>query len=465
MRYRIMQGTPSYQSDDESFEERISGQEGVLLRLLILRRGDSISKEEIARHLTRAGRHTVHPTSVPGYVARLRDKLGQDAVRSVAGYCSGISEANVDAFAFEAALKRLSVCDVADVDDLPSDFADKYDELLDLYGLWKANPALPFADDYDDELLVSTYREFEHGWECLKRAIIFAELSSRRKPRIEKAIGRIEQLLRQDPADEQSWALLIRARASLPGRESSTAFMQARIKEQFPNGPSRELQYVMDRIAGSYGDALFEIEHHPRAPEESRKIEELIQTIGISSASELELHRSKMEPLECISQTVSHLCFAGILATKWVADAYVRTEFEKLLEKLDNSAGSVKFLIIDPDSDGYRRFSDLRWSQDDIKAVNVLRSLTTAHRSFEVRLYDALPTFRIILIDQSVVVFSPYLMIAEQHRSKSGWDAPHIVLDRTAPWPLADTFETLFYEAWRAARPLSSATRWVSHAS
>jgi DNA-binding SARP family transcriptional activator len=459
--YRIMQGTPSYQAHDAPFEERISGQEGVLLRLLILRRGDSISKEEIARHLTRAGHHTVHPTSVPGYIARLRDKLGQTAVLSMAGYCSGIDETSVDAFVFEAVMKRLGVCDV---DDVASDLNEKYDELLELYGLWKSNPALPFADDYDDELLLSTYREFEHYWECLKRAIIFAELSSRRKPRIEKAIGRIEQLLRQDPADEQSWALLIRARASLPGRESSLTVVRARMEKQFPMGPTRELQYIVDRIAGGYDDALFEVEQRARPPEESRKIEDLIQTIGISSASELELHRSKMEPLECISQTVSQLCFAGIQATKWVADAYVRAEFDKLLEKLDNSGGSVKFLIINPDSDGYHRFMDLRWSEEDVIAVNVLRSLTAAHRSFEVRLYDALPTFRIILIDQSVVVFSPYLMFSEQHRSKSGWDAPHVVLDRTAPWPLADTFETLFYETWRAARPLSDGTRWP-HAS
>ena len=47
------------------------------------------------------------------------------------------------------------------------------------------------------------------------------ELRSRRKPRIEKAISRLEQLLGQDPYDEQSWALLFRARASLPGGRSA----------------------------------------------------------------------------------------------------------------------------------------------------------------------------------------------------------------------------------------------------
>ena len=80
----------------------------------------------------------------------------------------------------------------------------------------------------------------------------------------------------------------------------------------------------------------------------------MVQTIGISPASELELRRSKLEPLECISQTISRLCFSGILATKWVADSYVRAEFARLLERLDHSGGSVQFLLIDPDSESYR---------------------------------------------------------------------------------------------------------------
>ena len=30
---------------------------------------------------------------------------------------------------------------------------DMYEKLLDLHAMWKANPALPFADDQDDEFL------------------------------------------------------------------------------------------------------------------------------------------------------------------------------------------------------------------------------------------------------------------------------------------------------------------------
>jgi hypothetical protein len=456
MRFQIMQRTPTYCDDETAAEEAIAGQEGTLLRLLILHHGQPLTNEEIAHHLARSSQHRVRPSSVPGYVGRLRSRVGQNCVRSAAGYFSGIDQSDVDAFVFEAAIKRYRVDNVTDVDHIDDNLASSYEDLLDLHAMWKVNPALQFADDYDDEFLVSTYHKFENYWDCLKRSIIYTELRSRRKPRIERAIGRIDQLLLQDRTDEQLWALLVRARASLPGSETAIASVSAQIREQFPGSIPAELRYLIGRIEGGYSDALFEIDSRPRLREDQQRIEELTQEIGISCASELELRGSGLEPLECIRQTVSRLCFAGILATKWVADSYVRAQFDRLLEKLDDTGGSVRFLLIDPDSEGYKRFSGLRWSAGGVQSISILRDLSAAHRSFEVRLYSSLPAFRIILIDQSVVSFSPYLMDPGTHRAKSGWVAPQIVLDRTAPWPLARTFETLFDENWRMAAPLPS---------
>ena len=162
------------------------------------------------------GEDTVSPSSAPGYVGRLRSRIGQDPIRSMAGYCSIIDETEVDAFIFENMIKQYGVCEIADIDDVDSDFSDRYENLLDLHAMWHANPALHFADAHEDEFFTTVYLEFERYWDCLKRCIIYSELRSRRKPRIEKAIGRITQLLAQDPSDEQLWALLYRAQASLP---------------------------------------------------------------------------------------------------------------------------------------------------------------------------------------------------------------------------------------------------------
>jgi len=454
MRFAIMQGTPGYYPDEAAAEEAISGQEGTALRVLILHRGHSLTKEEIAHHLTRSGKRCVSPASVPGYIRRLRRTIGQNRVRSTAGYSSAIDPAHVDAFIFEKLITEYDVCNITDVDNVAPEHVDMYEKLLELHTMWKTNPALPFADDQDDEFLASRYHDFERYWDCLRRSIIYVELRSHRKPRIEKAISRIEQLLDQDPYDEQSWALLFRARASLPGGETTISSMVARIQERFPDGIPGELRYTLNRITSGHHDALFKIDRGQRSHEDQQRLNQLVQTIGISPASELELRRSKIEPLECISQTVSQLRFSGILATKWVADSYVLGRFTRLLERLDNSGGSVQFLLIDPDSESYRRFSAVRWSSGSVQPIDMLRTLSAAHRSFTVRLYDALPTFRIVLIDQSIVSFSPYLMDPGTERAQTGWEAPHIVLDRTAPWPLAHTFETLFSEMWRTASPL-----------
>ena len=246
---------------------------------------------------------------------RLRKRIGQDRVRSTAGYSSAIDPAEIDAFAFAGLIEEYDICNV-DVDSVTTEYIDMYEKLLDLHAMWKTNPALPFADDRDDEFLASEYHEFERYWDCLRRCIIYVELRSRRKPRIEKAISRIEQLLGQDPYDEQAWALLFRARASLPGRGAATSSMMARIRRQFPDGIPGELLYTINRITGGHNDALFENDRGQRTQEDQQRVNQLVQTIGISPASELELRRSKLEPQECIRQTVSQLRFAGILATK-----------------------------------------------------------------------------------------------------------------------------------------------------
>ena len=454
MRFAIMQRTPGCYPDGAATEEAITGQEGAALRVLILHQGHPLSKEEIARHLTRSGKRTVSPSSVPGYIRRLRSAIGQDRVRSTAGYSSAIDPEDVDAFVFEKLITAYDVCNISDVDNVIPEHVDMYEKLLELHTMWKTNPALPFADDQDDEFLASRYHDFERYWDCLRRGIIYVELRSRRKPRIEKAISRIEQLLGQDPYDEQSWALLFRARASLPGGEAAATSMLARIQERFPNDIPGELRYTVNRITSGHDDALFKIDRGQRSREDQQRVDQLVQTLGISPASELELRRSTLEPLECINQTVSQLRFSGILATKWVADSYVLGKFTRLLERLDDSGGSVQFLLIDPDSESYRRFSAVRWSSGSVQPIDMLRRLSAAHPSFKVRLYDVLPTFRVVLIDQSIVSFSPYLMDQGTERAQTGWEAPHIVLDRTAPWPLAHTFETLFSEMWRTATPL-----------
>jgi hypothetical protein len=147
----------------------------------------------------------------------------------------------------------------------------------------------------------------------------------------------------------------------------------------------------------------------------------------------------------------------GVLSSKWVTEAAVRSEFKQLLARLDAINGDVRFLIIDPDGDGFRRLSELREGHVSTESVDRLRQLIREHKCLKVRMYSNLPAFRIIVIDDDVVSFSAYRVAAKAYlKSERGWESPHVVLDPLAPYPLAEAFQSLFLETWENAKPLET---------
>ena len=128
MRFTIMQRGVGFRHDEAAAEEVIGGQEGVLLRLLILYRGHPLTTDEIARHLTRTGRRAVNPDSVPAYAGRLRNRIGPGFVRNiVGGYSFGLEQAEVDAFVYEKLIEQYHVGDVTDIDDEENDYGEIYE--------------------------------------------------------------------------------------------------------------------------------------------------------------------------------------------------------------------------------------------------------------------------------------------------------------------------------------------------
>jgi hypothetical protein len=111
--------------------------------------------------------------------------------------------------------------------------------------------------------------------------------------------------------------------------------------------------------------------------------------------------------------------------------------------------------MINPHSDGFKRLCELRQGNISLESVGPLRELASRHRSLQVRAYDGLPAFRIVVIDDDVVSFSPYRLAAEAYlKTDRGWEAPHVVLDPVARYPLAEAFVLLFQETWKNAIPI-----------
>ncbi|QXF84284.1 hypothetical protein HBA53_24555 (plasmid) [Rhodococcus pyridinivorans] len=187
-------------------------------------------------------------------------------------------------------------------------------------------------------------------------------------------------------------------------------------------------------------------------------LHEIAEALGITTASTLRLRGEVMDPMQCIERTQNRLYFSGVLASKWVIDPGVRSAFDEMLTKLDalpERERDVRFLIIDPDGDAYSLLYQMRGGRLSSDSVPHLKELTRRHPSLQVKVIDALPAFRIVVIDDDMVSFSPYALEEERYAtSRLGWEAPHVMLDPHAQYPLAEAFKLYFEERWNNARPI-----------
>ena len=71
MHSAIMRGTPGYRRDKTALKNRSPARKVPCCAFCSCAGAIHLSTEEIARHLTRSGKHTVSPSSVPGYIGRL----------------------------------------------------------------------------------------------------------------------------------------------------------------------------------------------------------------------------------------------------------------------------------------------------------------------------------------------------------------------------------------------------------
>lgn len=222
----------------------------------------------------------------------------------------------------------------------------------------------------------------------------------------------------------------------------------------------------------AFAPPLTPIPNTPATPHRSRQLDaplepsrdavdhlhEMAEVLGITTASTLRLRGEIMDPMQCIERTQSLLYFSGVLASKWVVDPGVRSAFDELLTRLDKlpeRERDVRFLIIDPAGEAYSVLYQIRGGRLSSDSVPHLMALARRHPSFQLRVIDSLPSFRIVVIDDDMVTFAPYALEEERYAtSRFGWEAPHVMLDPRAPYPLADAFKLYFEERWNNARPI-----------
>src|SRR5262245_8755684 len=462
----------------------VNGIQGRILRLLALSVGHSFSTDWLAEFLNYTTMKSVAPM-----IMQLRRKLGgprwgDRAVRSDhgVGYNLDPVSADIDALEFRSLMEPMIRLhkDAADPDDILIDEADEQLTIIEGAVLWwRANPAIGLEDLTAAEH--QYYYEYEMLYDRVQRLRILMSLKVGTLERLRQSILLLEHLVAENHSpDLEHWCHLIRAYYSTgnPSKVKET-YARARryydikhhqavphqIEEYFQRSVQRDgefnLSRVRSRIAIAGSKSTRELPSSPRLPTipEEPTQEDLLQIvnlIGVTTHSQLRLSGFRMEPAQLMRRVKQRLWFSGVLASKWVTDAAVRSELSDFLTVLDHSPeGDVRFMIMNPDGPGYRRLRELRGDELSTEHLPLLADLARQHSSFQVRVFDHLPTFRIHVIDKDVVTFSFYRLDEESYledESSLKWVSPHVVLDPLAPWPLAEAFATLFSEMWRGSR-------------
>ena len=470
MRFSIMRDVPAVFADGE--ELKVGGNLGRILRLLLLARGRAVTKNDLALEF-----NGIRPTSVESMVSRLRAAI-RDTDHTIivstdadgrGGYLIDQAVVEVDAFLLEEVANSPAVAGAVSFEATDNELGHGAAGLMDTWRTWHSNPA-PEITNFD--FAEQSYHHFAYMYDRLAHAVAYSVL--RRwllfgKPRdLTDAITFLNKLVVGDQTDDEIWALLLRAEGSQPSWQRGVPALFTRLEKACDEVPD-ELRALHQRILARdeavllvpAGASLVDIgpaESTPlvRASEFDRgNLIDLAQMVGLSSSSALRLRNSRAEPRECIEQTVQRLWFQGIFASKWVAEPQVRNQFETLLDRLDgDDDASVHFLLLDPNSESFGRFQSITQTTESPESFTWLRAVSKRHRSFKVRVYDSLPTFRIIVIDDSLVTVAPYMNVPQEWLRERGWESPHIVLAPMAPFPLAKSFELMFRESWRRSRPL-----------
>lgn len=454
----IMRSDPIVDRGGQKME--IKGRQRELFRLLILHEGRTVSNELIAQ---------LRDTDVDSARSKVRDlrdqlrKIGSETLirndRST-GYRALLDGWHVDAHEFRSAIEPMAGAFDAQLGQNVDAESARLDvrKLKRVLALWHENPAVRLPAETGLEARFESLKSKGEDW------LLISQLFSQQQGEIREAIQALEHRSRY-AADDFTWELLLLAYHAT-GKISQLTSTWQRIVEHYKSRTPAKLMSLMQSIGSGKITNPFRLDGNltDRSPQgveiedlgkNADSIQSLCAMLGITTASQLRLADSHLTPLACIRRTRTRLYFSGVLASKWVIEPAVRSRFNELLTRLDTINGDVRFLMINPHGDGFRRLSELREGNISAESVEPLKQMSERHRSLQVRLYNGLPAFRIVVIDDDVVSFSPYRLAADAYlASDRGWEAPHVVLDPMAKYPLAEAFLLLFNETWESAIPI-----------
>jgi hypothetical protein len=181
---------------------------------------------------------------------------------------------------------------------------------------------------------------------------------------------------------------------------------------------------------------------------------ELFSQIGLVEIAG-KLSESPFTPDACAERATRSLSFLGVLGSKWVNDPPVRDRFSNFLSSVEAKDGHVRFCLINPWGPAYKKLHGFRDGKITWESLWHYQALKERYGCLEVRLYDALPSFRLIFIDEKVCIVARYKTDGRGYiTTRYGWEAPHLSFLAEADWSFYEPFSSYFNEFWSRAKSI-----------
>lgn len=186
-----------------------------------------------------------------------------------------------------------------------------------------------------------------------------------------------------------------------------------------------------------YGDKLLPYYSIPK------RFKTTLNLTGIKDGSPT-LIGSKYEEERCLDGVDDRMQFMGVHGSRWLKT----DKLEDTIRNADNFEGKIRFLIVHPDNQRYRdnkpTDEEYQWCYQSF-----LELAERYPNTFEVKVYDKLPNFRITTIDRKVAYVSRYFVNGEDPDSYD--NQPMVELVRKADWNFFESYLKYFELQWEEA--------------
>jgi glyoxylate utilization-related uncharacterized protein len=106
--------------------------------------------------------------------------------------------------------------------------------------------------------------------------------------------------------------------------------------------------------------------------------------------------------------------------------------------------------MINPYGSAFSTLKDMREKNINDTTTEIFLELVDKYHCLQAKYYDFLPCFRLIFIDNKMVAMSRYGLDEKNYfKTKQGWDAPHLVIERDYKYlSLFDPFQSYYNWVW-----------------